>query len=173
MSARIIRRRLRQRPLQPIPRDLSYTERMVLRFGGYLFLTAFLLNFVWEVTQMPFFAVGGQGQIVDFGLFLKTHWIASLKDAAMVIVLYFLTAVVVRNMQWGRHMGRRGLIPFLIAGFLWAVAVEYYQVQIAHSWSYNATMPLLPFLGVGLWPVLQLIVLPPLAVFLSRRHLFS
>lgn len=35
-------------------------------------------------------------------------------------------------------------------------------------WSYTDGMPILPVLGVGLWPVLQLTLLTPIALGIGR-----
>ena len=113
---------------------------------------------------MPFYQSAAMSQ--------TAHWIISLKDAGMTVALYVAVALILRNSFWGRHTSRRGLVPLMGLGFLWAVVLEYYHVRVAGSWAYAAAMPLLPGLRVGLWPVLQMMVLPMIALFLARKHLF-
>ena len=121
---------------------------------------------------MSFYSGMGMGQIGDYNLFLKTHWLVSLKDAVMVLVLYVIVALILRNWHWGRHFTKKRLGALFILGFLWSVGIEYYHVNVHHDWTYAANMPLLPLLGVGLWPVLQMILVPVAAVWLTRRDLF-
>ena len=60
----------------------------------------------------------------------------------------------------------------------WALAVAAGAVtatQVEHAalksgrWTYNALMPIAPIVGVGLWPVLQMSLLPPLALLIARK----
>ena len=49
----------------------------------------------------------------------------------------------------------------LPAGLIIAVMVEWIAMSGLGRWSYTASMPLLPVLGVGVVPVVQMLVLPP------------
>ena len=50
-----------------------------------------------------------------------------------------------------------------LLGVLLSVVIELQHVYVAHDWSYTASMPLLPFIPVGVSPVLQLLVTPLLS----------
>lgn len=50
----------------------------------------------------------------------------------------------------------------LLTGLVIAVGIEWLAVFIANWWAYTARMPLVPALNVGLVPVAQMLVLPPL-----------
>jgi len=115
---------------------------------------------------MIFFSELGMGSLADYGNFLKIHWIVSLKDAAMVVVLYIVVALINRNWHWGRYFNKRRLIPLLFLGAVWAIGIEYYHVILNHDWGYK-------YDWVGLLPVLQMLILPASAILLSRRILFS
>lgn len=101
------------------------------------------------------------------------HWWFSAKDALMAMGLYLAVALFSRNLVWGRHLYRRRLLLLLLLGFVWAAAVEYHAVYVAERWAYAANMPLLPFLKVGLAPVLQMMILPALSTLLSRKYLLT
>ncbi len=52
-------------------------------------------------------------------------------------------------------------------GAVSAVAVE--RVALADGrWTYNALMPIVPIVDVGLWPVAQMTILPLITVWLAR-----
>ena len=52
-------------------------------------------------------------------------------------------------------------------GAVSAVVVE--RVALADgSWTYNALMPVVPIVDVGLWPVAQMTILPVITVWLAR-----
>lgn len=120
---------------------------------------------------MPWYSPQGMGQISNMPEFLRTHWWVSAKDALIVVALYALTATVLRNWYWGRHFNGRRLGILLPLAFVWATALEYYHVHIAHSWAYLPIMPLIPLLDIGLWPILQMLVIPPTAIWLTRKNL--
>ena len=121
---------------------------------------------------MIFFSELGMGSLADYGNFLKIHWIVSLKDAAMIIVLYIIVALINRNWHWGRHLYKKRLFPLLFLGGIWAIGIEYYHVVLNQDWAYINLMPLIPVLNIGLLPVLQMLILPAFAILLSRKSLF-
>ena len=50
-----------------------------------------------------------------------------------------------------------------------AVIFELRAVYATQSWQYTDTMPLVPFLQIGITPVLQMIIIPPLTILLTRK----
>jgi hypothetical protein len=48
------------------------------------------------------------------------------------------------------------------AGLVLGVTIEWVAVHILERWAYTARMPRVPGLNVGLVPVAQMLVLPPL-----------
>ena len=103
--------------------------------------------------------------------FVRLHWIASIKDALMVVGLYLLVAIFTRNAAWGKRFSNQRIIFLLSFGFLWAVGVEYNAAVVKHLWSYAKTMPVLPGINVGVSPVLQMMIVPLVAIFLVRKNL--
>ena len=120
---------------------------------------------------MPFFQFVGLGQVADYRQFVQTHWLVSFKDALMIVLLYLAVGLVVKNFYWGRKFNSRRLLMLLVLSGLWSIFVEYHAVEVAHRWAYASSMPLLPIIGVGVLPFLQMLILPPLAVFLARSQL--
>ena len=54
----------------------------------------------------------------------------------------------------------------MLIGGIGAVLAEAKYVK-AGSWSYNDSMPIIPYTNVGLSPILQFIILPALIYFVS------
>ena len=50
----------------------------------------------------------------------------------------------------------------LVTGLVIAVSIELVAVYVMGRWEYTKQMPLVPGLGVGLTPVAQMLVLPPI-----------
>jgi len=53
------------------------------------------------------------------------------------------------------------------AGLAIAVAVEWLGLHVLRRWSYTPRMPLVPGLEVGLVPVAQMVILPPLVFLIA------
>ncbi|HEU5170087.1 MAG TPA: hypothetical protein VFU46_06100 [Gemmatimonadales bacterium] len=58
---------------------------------------------------------------------------------------------------------------FFVVGLLLTIVLEVINVYVRQEWSYATSMPTLG--GIGLAPLLQRVALPPLTLWLARRHL--
>lgn len=58
-------------------------------------------------------------------------------------------------------------------GILLTIGFEYYYTTVSLRWTYSDLMPLVPPFGTGLTPILQWLFIPPLVVWLTRRHLLG
>ena len=54
-------------------------------------------------------------------------------------------------------------------GLLISYIIEVRNVYFLKIWSYNELMPIIPYLNVGLSPVLQMIIVPIITYFISAR----
>lgn len=127
---------------------------------------AFLLHFVWEFLQVPFFRE----------LPGTPHWEATLiclqatvGDVGITLLAYGGVTLAVHERDWiaDPSAGRLGL--FIATGLIATAVVELASVHIWYRWAYGPNMPTV--LGVGALPLLQWIFIPPAVLWLSRRHL--
>lgn len=133
-------------------------------FKRFVFITlilAFLLNFLWEVIQMPLYKNSALSlQSVAFcGL-------ASVADAIMVLLIYFCFALLCKKPLWIEKFTALRVFFLMIVGGIGAIAAEMRHVS-AGNWAYDESMPILPIVDVGLSPVLQFMLLPALIYYLS------
>ena len=122
-----------------------------------LFFWAVVINLLWEMAQMGLYASTGSW-IRDSAGCVR----ASLGDGGIVLALYAAGATVFRRLDWFRRPGFVGYAVMLAMGVILAAAFE---VTALHSgrWAYKASMPRLPMAaGLGLLPMLQMIMLPPI-----------
>jgi len=107
-----------------------------------IFLYSFFLNFIWEHVHSLLYASYKGGRLTEFILF---H--ASLGDAVILslLALPFIFSSFFRKRLWI-------IIPI---GIFIAIIIEIYALQ-AGRWEYNALMPIIPFLNIGLTPTIQL-----------------
>jgi hypothetical protein len=78
--------------------------------------------------------------------------------------------VVAGTTRWPRVGFARVAGIAIAAGVSYTVFSEWLNTVVRGSWTYTDAMPLLPVLGVGLTPLLQWMVIPPLAFWLARRQ---
>ena len=128
----------------------------------------FLLNFVWEIWQAPFFA----------GMPNANHWTAvkgctraTVGDIAIMLTAFWAVAVVMRSRVWILRAGWRCIAGFTATGFAMTVLMERLATGPLNRWTYADSMPVVPLLGIGLLPALQWLLLPPLVVWFTRRQL--
>lgn len=129
---------------------------------------AFLLNFVWEFWQVPFFrgmptAPHWQG--------VKTCTVATLGDVGIALVAFWAVAAASRSRAWVIDPSAGEVGGFVAVGLAITIVGEWVFTEVLHQWAYASSMPTLPLLGTGLTPVLQWMLLPPLIVWFVHRQL--
>ena len=131
-----------------------------------LFVVAAAINFLWEVAQMPFYA--WQGGFFDAAAHCA---IPSLGDGIIVLMIYAIGWLCLSRSDWSDRPRVLGYMLMLLSGFILAMLVEWSGVHVLGRWSYAANMPLLPSWGIGVIPILQMLVLPPIIFKVTARLL--
>lgn len=75
--------------------------------------------------------------------------------------IFALGWCVLRWRDWFVRPGMRGYALMLIAGLAIAIGAELVAVYAIERWEYTRQMPVLPGFRVGLAPIAQMLVLPP------------
>lgn len=135
-------------------------------FKRFVFTTlvlAFLLNFAWEVIQIPLYK--GASFNIEHIAFCA---LATIADAIMVLLIYFGFALIYKNPLWVENLTLPRILILMLVGGLGAVAAEIRHVS-SRSWAYDTSMPIIPVVDVGLSPVLQLMLLPACIYYLSFK----
>lgn len=126
---------------------------------------SFLINAIWENAQAPLY----QGYS-NFWQHLPICWTASLGDVLIILILYFVLAAINRNMFWIAKISRVDIVIVVALGSLIGIGIEKWSL-INQRWQYGSAMPLIPYIEVGLLPVLQMILLPLLTYYISGKQL--
>jgi len=129
---------------------------------------SFLLNFVWEIWQVPFFV----------GMPSVPHWVgvaictqATFGDVAISLVAFWCVAALARSRWWIINSSRSQAVGFVAVGLVITVIFEALATGTLERWSYAPSMPTLPVLGTGILPLFQWVLLPPLTIWFVRRQL--
>ncbi len=119
-----------------------------------IFVISFILNLVWEYFHSFLYAHYMGGDITFLVLFE-----ASLIDALIITILsvLFLKQSFFQKHSW--------IIIFV--GILISIFIEWFALATG-MWVYNSYMPILPFLGTGLTPTIQLGLLGYLSLKLEK-----
>jgi hypothetical protein len=151
-------------PRQPECMTVTMADMVsrLLRLGAVFFA----LNLAWESLQIPLYTTWSERwpHVVSAVLHCT---VGDLLIGA--VVLAFALAIAGRRWPAERPARRRIAVLTTLAGVAYTVFSEWLNVDIRQSWAYSGLMPRLPPLGTGLTPVLQWLVLPPLALHVVLR----
>ena len=139
------------------------THDVLARVGLWSAL-AFALNLLWEIAHVRLYTLWTttDGMSIAWAIL---H--CSAGDVLIAVAMFALAGIVLRRADWpGLHPWTGGAIVVLGAmGFTaWS---EWYNVYRVGNWGYTASMPMI--FGIGLSPLLQWLILPPVMVGAYRR----
>ena len=133
-----------------------------------LFVFAFLINFVWEMLQMPLYSYPSNASLVQIILACLQ---ASAGDAVMTVIAFWIVAILQEGRRWIFHLSWTSLALFLLPGIVMTVVFEVLATGPLQRWTYAEAMPVLPGLGTGIAPLAQWLILPPIVAFVVNRQL--
>jgi hypothetical protein len=122
-----------------------------------VFIVAVLLNYLWELAQAPLY-IGLEAY--NAGVFWHCL-VASLGDAIMVLLIVAAGWITLRKPDWFVRPGVSGYLIMIAAGLLLAILVEWLGLLVLGRWQYTDNMPRIPGLGLGVVPIAQMLILPP------------
>ena len=134
--------------------------------GGWLptirrYLAAVLLgNLVWEFAHMPLYTLWRTGTPAEIA-FAALHCTGG--DVLIATASLVLALLVAGQLGWPGEGHRRVAMVTIALGLGYTVFSEWLNVEVRQSWAYADLMPTLPWLGTGLSPVMQWLVVPAIA----------
>ncbi|NIM57569.1 MAG: hypothetical protein GTO16_01310 [Candidatus Aminicenantes bacterium] len=128
---------------------------------------AFLLNFVWEVLQTPFFI--DISTEINTIIWYRIH--CTLGDVMISLAGFWFVALIARSRNWFLNPTKKKLLLFVAFGVSYTIFSEIKNVSLNKLWAYSDLMPVIPYIDVGIVPLIQWITIPPLLVFIVRRQL--
>ena len=123
------------------------------------------LQVLWETAQLPLYTVWYQK---EWGYILYSIVHCTLGDLLILLISYELIALLNRNRYWiDKGVLWNGLV-FTVFGAGYTIYSEVTNVYIEKTWTYADVMPIVPIVGIGLAPLLQWLIIPPLLLWLTR-----
>jgi hypothetical protein len=127
-------------------------------------LASFVLNEIWEMAQMSAYVeTAGYPWKTTLGGCTQ----AAAGDVGIILGIYLTGAVIAGGLRWGLRCRSSMFAITAVVGLAYAVLVENLGLA-AGRWSYTEHMPVVPVFGVGLWPLLQMTLLPPLVFVFAK-----
>lgn len=145
-----------------------YRGRQVLAFFALRYLPWLaVLNVVWEFAQLPLYTIWTEGTRAEiaFAVFHCTLGDILIGLAALALVLTLTRARGIANWRWGRSA-----LLLMLFGTGYTLLSEWANTTLLR-WTYSALMPTLDLGGIeiGLSPLMQWLVVPPLALWRASR----
>lgn len=131
-----------------------------------LLVLALPLEAVWETAQLPLYTLWYRN---DWSYILYSLAHCTVGDLLILLVAYELVAALVRSRHWFAGPVRPAGALFTFIGAAYTVYSELINTVPGGAWEYTAQMPRVPVFDIGVTPLLQWILIPPLVLWLMRR----
>ena len=122
-------------------------------------------HLAWEAAQLPLYTLWSTGAPRAIG-FALIHCTGG--DLLTTTATFSAAAALGRHWRWP-VFGWRMALAAILFGAAYTILSEWLNVEIRRTWSYAAAMPVVPWLGTGLAPLLQWLVVPGLAFAITAR----
>ena len=130
-----------------------------------------LLNLLWELFQLPLYTIWREASpgYIAFAVAHCTAGDSLIGLASLGIALIASRAGPFVEWEWAKIA-----VTTTIVGASYTILSEWLNTSVRQAWQYSELMPTLEVGGltIGLSPLAQWLVLPAIAVYLSRSYSF-
>ena len=125
------------------------------------------VNLVWEMLQLPLFTLWKTGTLGQqaFAVFHCTIGDVMIAGLSLLIALS-----LVAQPSWPSSSAAHVYVLSLAIGLGYTIYSEYLNTIVRGNWTYSEWMPVLPFIGTGLAPLMQWLIVPTLAYGIALGH---
>ena len=144
-----------------------YGDRASLKFIAFRYVPLLgALNLLWEIAQLPLYTLWEEGapSYIAYAVVHCTLGDVAIGTLALLVALIATRARAVDTWRW------RQVALFLVIPAVGYTALSEWINTIARgSWAYSALMPIVNLGGfeIGLSPLAQWFVVPPVALWLA------
>ena len=142
------------------PSTCNSADRPLLPWVALAIGLATLGHFLWEAAQLPLYTLWRTGTPREIA-FAVIHCTSG--DVLITTANFAVAAALAQQFRWSLF-GWRMVLSAIMLGAGYTIFSEWLNVEILRSWSYAASMPVLPLLGTGLTPLLQWVIVPALSL---------
>ncbi|TMH64754.1 MAG: hypothetical protein E6H57_15690 [Betaproteobacteria bacterium] len=153
----------------PVADTPWYRDREAWRFIAYRYLPWLAgLNLTWELAQLPLYTIWREAS-AGYVAFAVAH--CTVGDILIGAASLALALIAVRAGPLARWRWLQVALIATAAGATYTLVSEWMNTSLRQGWAYSELMPTLELGGlvIGLAPLAQWLVVPPLALYLARR----
>ncbi len=124
-------------------------------------------NLVWEIAHLPLYTIWKE----PLGRRAFAIFHCTLGDALIATATLVIAIVTFGSGAWplGAPQFRRVAAVTIVMAVGYTIYSEWLNISVRRGWAYSDLMPTLPWIGTGLSPVLQWIVVPAVGFAIARR----
>ena len=145
--------------------DRNNNYRKYLHYWMWFIFFSFVIFGTWEWVQTPFFI--DNTEEINKIVWYRIH--CTFGDMMILASVIIITSLIRRSFSWLFAPSGSYYTAIIILGVSYTLYSEYRNVYLAKNWDYSLLMPEL--FGIGLLPVLQWILLPPLIIYILKRFM--
>lgn len=144
-----------------------YRDRATLNFIAFRYVPLLgALNLIWEIGQLPLYTLWKEApaSFIAYAVVHCTLGDVAIGTLALVVALAATRARAVTNWRW-----QQVALFLVIPAVGYTALSEWINTVARGSWAYSALMPVVNLGGfeIGLSPLLQWLVVPPVALWLA------
>jgi hypothetical protein len=124
-----------------------------------------LAHLAWEIVQLPLYTLwktGTKGEQI-FAVLHCTGGDILIAGSSLLTAL-----AVVGHRAWPTDGFARVASMTMVIGLGYTIYSEWLNTAVRVSWTYSELMPVMPWIGTGLSPFAQWLVVPSLALWAAR-----
>lgn len=125
-----------------------------------------VLHLVWELVQLPLYTIWTTGTAREIA-FAVVHCTAG--DLLIAELALIAALLAVGHRDWPDRRFVPVVVAAVVIGLSYTVYSEWLNTSVRKSWTYSALMPTLPWLGTGLSPFMQWLIVPVMGLTAVRR----
>jgi len=133
-----------------------------LRTVSVLIIVSFIVHFVWEYLHFGLYT--GYEQ---WSGSTPVYWLATIGDVLYTLGAFALVSAIKKSYEWIMNATLTDYLMLVTLGCFIALFVEYKGLAL-DRWQYRPDMPIIPILGVGVSPILQMSLLLPLTILVTQ-----
>lgn len=129
-------------------------------------LASALGHIAWETFQLPLYTIWFESTPSQIALAVVHCTVGDMLIASAAI----FAALIAFGHEWPtkRTTYRNVALAAILLGAVATVFSEWLNVNLWRTWAYSPWMPQVPLLGIGLSPLIQWLVVPPMAFLWAR-----
>ncbi len=124
---------------------------------------ALLFNIIWENLHATLYSPNDW--MSD-----SYYLLCTIGDVVIILIMYVCVGKIFNDLNWAKKLTLSQLAVMLIIGALAALIVEMVALYL-NWWQYTENMPIVPLIGIGLSPFLQLALTSVASVVITSRIL--